>query len=157
MKRSTIVIFAGLTMVVGIASFAAEATAPDGSVLSDVRTAVADDGTTWVRVGLGAPIAITPSAEGALQLPGLAQAAWLVQDGLSGEPVTDGSLSWKIAGAPDELTEVSWHAENGFLDLPCRGGERVLVSAPGYAPIPTRVAADGRRHTVLLQPRAAAT
>ncbi len=157
MKRSTIVIFAGLTMAVGIASFGAEVIAPDGTVLSDVRTAVAGDGSTWVRVGLGAPMAITPNAEGNLQLPGLTRAACLVQDAVSGEPIKEGSLSWQVAGAPEELTQASWHAENGFLDLPCRGGERVLVSVPGYASSPTRVAADGRRHTILLQPQAAAT
>jgi len=156
MKRTTIVIFAGLAMAVGFAAFGTEVIAPDGSVVSDVLTVPAGDGTTWVRVGLGAPVAVAPNAENKLQLPGLAMAGYLVQDAVSGEPIEEGSLSWQVAGAPDELANASWKT-GGLLDLRCRGDERVIFSAPGYAPTADRVVADGRRHTVLLQPQAAIT
>ena len=101
MKRTTVVIFAGLALAVGFAAFGTEVIAPDGTVLSDVLTVPAGDGTTWVRVGLGAPIAVTPNAENKLQLPALATAGYLVQDAISGEPIDEGSLSWQVAGAPE--------------------------------------------------------
>jgi protocatechuate 3,4-dioxygenase beta subunit len=157
MKRSTIVIFAGLAMAVGSAVFGGEVVAPDGSAISDVLTAPAGGGTTWVRVGLGAPIAVTPNADGKLHLSDLVSAEYLVQDAVSGKPIEEGSLRWQVPGAPDELVSAPWHRTDGHLDLPCRGGERVVISAPGYAPTPTRVVVDGRRHTVLLQPRGAVT
>ncbi len=157
MKRTTVVIFAGLAMAVGFAAFGTEVIAPDGTVLSDVLTVPAGDGTTWVRVGLGAPVAVAPNAENKLQLPGLATAGYLVQDAVSGEPIGEGSLSWQVVGAPEELAEASWRNAGGLLDLSCRGDERIIFSAPGYAPTTDRVVADGRRHTVLLQPQAAIT
>ena len=157
MKRTTVVIFAGLAMAVGFAAFGTEVVAPDGTVLSDVLTVPAGNGTTWVRVGLGAPVAVAPNAEGKLQLPGLAMAGYLVQDAVSGKPIEEGSLSWQVTGAPDELNNASWRKNGGLLDLECRGSERVVFSAPGYAPAADRVVADGRRHTVLLQPRGAIT
>jgi len=157
MKRTTVVIFAGLAMAVGIAAFGTEVIAPDGTTLSDVLTVPAGDGTTWIRVGLGAPVAVAPNAENKLQLPDLATAGYLVQDAVSGEPIENGSLSWQVAGAPDELTNATWRKAGGLLDLGCRGGERVIFSAPGYAPTADRVVADGRRHTVLLQPQGAIT
>ena len=156
MKRSTVVIFAGLAMAVGIAAYGADVVAPDGSAISDVMTAPGAGGTTWVRVALGAPLAIKPNAEGKLQLSVLESAKYLVQDALTGEPIEEGSLQWQVPGAPDAFVSASWHQANGHLDLSCQGGERVVISAPGYASTPTRVATDGRRHTVLLQPRGAA-
>ena len=60
MKRTTIVIFAGLAMAVGIASFATEVTAPDGTVISNVLTATAEDGT--IETTRGAVIAPTDLA-----------------------------------------------------------------------------------------------
>ena len=149
MKRSTIVIFAGLAMAVGVAAFGTEVIAPDGTIISDVLTVPSDNGPTWVRVGLGAPIAVTPNAENKLQLPGLTEAGYLVQDAVSGEPIEEGSLSWQVAGVPDELANASWLRTDGLLDLVCSGGERVVFSAPGYAPTADRVVADGRRHTGL--------
>jgi protocatechuate 3,4-dioxygenase beta subunit len=151
MKRTTVVIFAGLAMAVGIAAFGTEVAAPDGTALSDVLTVPAGDGTTWVRVGLGAPVAVAPNAENKLQLPELAMAGYLVQDAVSGEPIENGSLSWQVKGAPDELSNATWRHSGGLLDLECRGDERIIFSAPGYAPTADRVVADGRRHTVLLQ------
>ncbi len=153
MKRTTVVIFAGLAMAVGIAAFGTEVAAPDGTALSDVLTVPAGDGTTWVRVGLGAPVAVAPNAENKLQLPELAMAGYLVQDAVSGEPIENGSLSWQVKGAPDELSNATWRHSGGLLDLECRGDERIIFSAPGYAPTADRVVADGRRHTVLLQPQ----
>jgi len=156
MKRTTVVIFAGLAMAVGFAAFGTEVIGPDGTTLSDVLTVPAGDGTTWIRVGFGAPIAISPNAENRLQLPNLAMAGYLVQDAVSGEPIESGSLSWQVAGAPDELANASWK-NGGLLDLRCRGDERIIFSARGYAPTIDRVVVDGRRHTVLLQPQGAIT
>ena len=120
MKRTTVVIFAGLAMAVALAAFGTEVIAPDGTTLSDVLTVPAGDGTTWVRVGLGAPLAIAPNAENNLQLPNLAMAGYLVQDAVSGEPIEKGSLSWQVVGAPDELANATWHDSGGLLDLECR-------------------------------------
>ena len=108
MKRTTVVIFAGLAMAVALAGFSSEVITPDGTALSDVLTVPAGDGTTWVRVGLGAPLAISPNAENNLQLPDLATVGYLVQDAVSGEPIESGSLSWQVAGAPDELANAIW-------------------------------------------------
>jgi protocatechuate 3,4-dioxygenase beta subunit len=157
MKRTPLVIFAGLAMLVGFAASGQEVTAPDGTVLSNVVTAQAGDGTTWVRVGSGAPVAAVPDGAGKLLVQSLTKAGYLVRDSISGEPIEDGSLTWQVPGAPEELTTASWRAPDGLLDLPCRGGERVVITAPGHAPTPIRVAADGRRHAVLLQPQATAT
>jgi protocatechuate 3,4-dioxygenase beta subunit len=111
----------------------------------------------WVRVGPGVPIAIAPSAEGKLVVSDLTVARYRTQDAVTGDPIEAGSLRWQVAGAPDELAGSSWDRVDGQLDLPCRGGEKVVFSAPGYAPVAARVVADGRRHTVLMQPRGAAT
>jgi len=157
MKRTTIVIFAGLAMLVGFAASGQQVTAPDGTVLSEVVTAPAADGTTWVRVGAGAPVAAVPDGAGKLLLQSLASASYLVQDGVNSEPIENGSLTWLVPGAPEELSVSAWRAPNGLLDLPCRGGERVVVSAPGFAPTPLRVVTDGRRHAVLLQPQGTVT
>jgi hypothetical protein len=153
MKRPTIVILAGLAMAVGVAAFGAEVIAPDGAIITDVLKAPAADGATWVRVGLGAPFAVTPDADGNLRVPHLASAAFLVQDALSGNPIETGSLTWQVPGVPQSIIGAEWRGSGGRLDLPCRGGEKVVFSAPGYAPAVAHVEADGRRHTVLLQPR----
>ena len=98
MKRTTVVIFAGLAMAVALAGFSSEVIGPDGTALSDVLTVPAGDGATWISVGLGAPIAVSPNAEnGLLQLPDLATVGYLVQDAVSGEPIESGSLSWQVA------------------------------------------------------------
>jgi protocatechuate 3,4-dioxygenase beta subunit len=157
MKRTPLVIFAGLAMLVGFAVSGQEVIAPDGTVLSDVVTARAGDGTTWVRVGSGAPVAAASEGAGKILLQSLASAGYLLRDRVSGEPIEDGSLTWQVPGAPEELSVVSWRGSDGLLDLPCRGGERVVISAPGYAPTPIRVTADGRRHAVLLQPQGSVT
>ena len=157
MKRTPVVIFAGLTMLVGFAVSGQEVTAPDGTILTDVAMAQAGDGTTWVRVGSGAPVAAVPDGAGRLLVQSLASASYLLRDRISGEPIEDGSLTWQVPGAPEELSVTSWHAAGGLLDLPCQGDERLVLTAPGYAPAPVRVAADGRRHALLLQPRGTAT
>jgi hypothetical protein len=157
MKRTTLVIFAGLAVLTGFTASGQEVTAPDGTIIPDVETALAGDGTTWVRVGFGAPIAVVPDSEGRIQLQSLARAGYLARDGISGEPIEDGTLTWQVPGAPESLSTATWRAPDGLLDLPCRGDERVVVEATGYAPIPVRVVADGRRHAVLLQPRGTVT
>ena len=157
MKPTTVVIIAGLAMTVGLTAFGTEVIAPDGSIISDAVTVPAGDGLTWVRVGLGAQIAVAPDAEKRLQLPKLEIAGYLVQDAISVKPIEEGSLSWLVPGAPEELANANWSKSGGLLDLGCRGGERIIFSAPGYAPAADRVIADGRRHIVLLQPQGAIT
>jgi hypothetical protein len=157
MKHTTLVIFAGLAMLVGFTASGQEVIAPDGTIISDVVTAPAADGTTWARVGFGAPVSTVRDSDGKLRLQSLASAGYTIHDEISGEPIEEGSLTWQVPGAPKELAVASWRAAGGLLDLPCRGGERVVFEAPGYAPSPIRVAADGRRHAVLLQPQGAAT
>ncbi len=157
MKRSTIVIFAGLAMMVGFVASAQQVLAPDGAVIDSAITAPAGNGKMWVRVGVGAPIEIAPDANGDLRLAGLAIAEYVVLDAATGEPIDAGSLSWQVPGAPEALQTASWHASDGRLDFPCRGGERIVISAPRYAPISESVVADGRRHPVLLQPRGEVT
>jgi hypothetical protein len=75
-------------------------------------------------------------------------------DAISGEPVQSGSLRWQVAGAPKNLKKAPWRSADGHLDFLCRGDERIVVSASGYAPTAVLVSADGRRHSVLLQPQA---
>jgi protocatechuate 3,4-dioxygenase beta subunit len=84
----------------------------------------------------------------------MAVAGYLIQDLVSREPIDGGSLTWLVPGAPKTLTHTDWDASGGALDIACLGGERVEFSAPGYAPTSVRLATDGRRHTVLLQPQA---
>ena len=105
MKRTTLVIFAGLAMLVGFAASGQEVTGPDGTVISDVVTASAGDGTTWVRVGFGAPVAAHPDGEGKIRLQSLASAGYLVQDGISGEPIESGSLVWQVEVPTVESTQ----------------------------------------------------
>jgi protocatechuate 3,4-dioxygenase beta subunit len=157
MRTSTIFTVIVLTIAVGGVASEVEVVTPEGTVLPDVLTSPAADGTVWVRVGVGAPVAIAPTADGKLVVSGMTVARYLVQDGSTGRPIEDGFLRWQVAGAPNEVTDAPWHQANGHLDLPCRGGEKIVFSAFGYAPTAARVTADGRRHTVLMQPRGAAT
>jgi hypothetical protein len=100
---------------------------------------------------------VTPTAEGKLVVSDLTVARYLARDAVTGDPIEEGSLHWQVAGAPQEITGAAWRRADGHLDLPCRGGEKVHFSAPGFAPTAVRVTTDGRRHTVLMQPRGAAT
>ena len=142
MKRSTLVIFTGLAMAAGVAAAGATVIGPDGAVIDDPVVVVSGD-RAWVRTGLGAPLAVAADANGKIRLPELASASLTVLDALSGEPVTSGSLSWRIEGAPPELTEAAWRSDDGTLDLPCRGDEQLAVTAPGYAPASLRVQSAG--------------
>jgi protocatechuate 3,4-dioxygenase beta subunit len=157
MKRSSIVIFAGLAMMVGAAASAQLLIAPDGAVIEGAIMAPAGNGMTWVRVGLGAPILMTPESNGDLRLSDLSTAEYLVLDAATGEPITTGSLSWQVPGAPEALQSAAWNTADGRLDFPCRGGEQIVFSAPHYAPASESVVTDGRRHPVLLQPRGEVT
>ena len=152
MKRSTLVIITGLAMAAGMAAAGPTVVGPDGAAIDDAAMAVSA-GRNWVRVGLGAPLAVEAGANGEIRLPELASASLTVLDALSGEPVTSGSLSWRIEGAPRELTEAAWSSADGTLDLPCRGDEQLAVAAPGYAPASLHAQTDGRRHAVVLTPR----
>lgn len=154
MKGRKLVIIAGLAMVAGVAASEQLVIGAEGTIIHDGAAVVSTDG-AWVRVGLGAPLAVTADANGALRLPELATATYAVLDAATGEPIEGGSLSWRIEGAPAELSEIAWSSSAGRLDLPCRGDELVVVTAPGYATESVRTQVDGRRHTVLLTPRGA--
>ncbi len=157
MRRTLLVVFAGLVMAAGAAVAGPLVTAQDGTAVEDAVTVQTDNGATWVRVGAGAPLAVVPDDQGNLQLPELLTASYIVLDAISGEPVPAGSLRWQIAGAPKNLKKAPWRSTHGHLDFLCRGDERMVVAAPGYAPTAVLVSADGRRHSVLLQPQAKLT
>ncbi len=157
MRRITLVVFAGLAMGAGVAGAGQNVVAQDGGVIENAVIARATDHSTWVRVGLGAPLEVIADEEGNLHLPGLAVASYAVLDAVTGDEVTAGSLQWQVPGAPADLASGSWTATDGRLDLPCRGNERVIVSAPGYAPTAEQITVDGRRHTLLLHPQGALT
>jgi protocatechuate 3,4-dioxygenase beta subunit len=157
MRRITLAIFAGLAMAAGVVGAAQPVVAQDGAVIDDAVIALAGNGSSWVRVGLGAPVEVVADEEGNLRLPNLAVANYAVLDAITREEVTAGTLSWQVPGAPAELASGSWSATDGRLDLLCRGDERIVVSAPGYAPTAEQITVDGRRHTLLLHPQEALT
>jgi protocatechuate 3,4-dioxygenase beta subunit len=136
MRSATLVIITGLAVAVGA-----------------LGTGECGDGDGWTRVGHGAPVRLAPGVSEASEAPVPGAAAYAVLDESTGAPVRSGTLSWLVAGAPSELTEVSWSSENGHLDLPCLGGETFIVAAPGYAPRTAVTVIDGRRHSLLLTPR----
>ncbi|MFV2073711.1 MAG: carboxypeptidase regulatory-like domain-containing protein [Thermoanaerobaculales bacterium] len=152
MRGTTLVVATAMAMVVGVVTAGQPVIARDGSVLGGVVTAPAAGGGTWVRVGLGAPIELAPEDDGTLRLPALGTAELVVLNGVTGEPVSAGSLSWRCPEAPPGLLAADWSAPEGRLDLACRGGEILKISAPGFAPVTQRMNPDGRRHAVLLQP-----
>jgi len=156
-RRAMFVVFAGLAMTAQVAVAGPPVISQDGSAIDNAVTLQADNGASWVRVGVGAPLEVIPDDQGSLRLPELVTAQYIVMDAISGEPVRAGSLRWQVAGAPKQLKQAPWRAADGQLDFLCRGNERVVVTAPGYAPTAELVAADGRRHTVLLQPQSTLT
>jgi len=157
MRRITLVVFAGLAMAAGVAGAGQKVIAQDGGVIDNAVIAQAADQSTWVRVGLGAPLEVIADDEGNLRLPSLAVASYAILDAVTGDEVTAGSLQWQVPGAPADLASGSWTATDGRLDLPCRGNERVIVSALGYAPTAEQITVDERRHTLLLHPQGALT
>jgi protocatechuate 3,4-dioxygenase beta subunit len=157
MRRIMLAIFAGLAMAAGVVGAAQSVVAQDGAVIDDAVIAVGGNGSSWVRVGLGAPVEVVADEDGNLRLPNLAVANYAVLDAVTREEVTAGSLSWQVPGAPAELASGSWKTTKGRLDLLCRGDERIVVSAPGYAPTAEQITVDGRRHTLLLHPQEALT
>jgi protocatechuate 3,4-dioxygenase beta subunit len=157
MNRRILVIFAGLTISAAVAVAGHPVMTHEGVILEGAQTAIADNGAIWVRAGLAVPLEVTPDPQGEIHLPPLAAANYVVLDAASGQPVTEGSISWLTPGAPEVLTRSTWNTNDGRLDFSCRGDEKVLFSAPGYGPSSVRLVADGRRHTVLLQPLAALT
>ena len=155
MRRIVLVVSAGLAMAAGAAAAGPLlVTAQDGTPIEDALTLQAENGTSWVRVGYGAPLEVAPDNQGHLRLPGLLTANYIVLDANSGEAVPAGSLRWQVAGAPKEIRKAPWRSADGHLDFLCLGDERMVVSAPGYAPTAVLVSADDRRHSVLLQPQA---
>lgn len=151
MKRTTLVIFTGLAMAVGAAAAAQTVVAPDGTTIGDALIVPGDSG-AWVRSGLGAPLLVPADETGTLNLPGLVPAQHVVLDAATGQTISGGTLSWDIPDAPRELTDTSWASPQGFLDFSVQGGERLTVSAPGYAPKTVVTNPDGRRHPILLAP-----
>ncbi len=157
MRRIMLVVLAGLAMAAGVVGAAQPVVAQDGAVIDDAVIALASNGSSWVRVGLGVPVEVVADEEGNLRLPNLSVANYAVLDAVTREEVTAGSLNWNVPGAPAELASGSWSATDGHLDLLCRGDERIVVSAPGYAPTAEQITVDGRRHTLLLHPQEALT
>jgi len=153
-RRALLVVFVGLAMATGAAVAGPLVTAQDGAAIDDAVIVQTDNGTSWVRVGLGAPLEVVPDDQGNLRLPELLTASYIVMDAISGEPVPAGSLRWEVPGAPKDLKPAQWRTPDGRLDFLCRGDERIIVNAPGYAPTAVLVSADGRRHSVLLQRQA---
>jgi len=157
MKRIMLVIFAGLAMAAGVAGATQSVVAQDGTVIDGAIVVLAGNRSTWVRVGLGAPVEVTTDENGNLRLPNLAVANYAVLNAVTRGEITAGSLSWQVPGAPAELASGSWSTTEGALDLMCRGDERIVVSAPGYGSTTEQITADGRRHTLLLHPQEALT
>lgn len=153
MRRTTRVFLAGLAMVTGAADAGQPVVAHDGTPIENAVIAKDRKGISWIRVGAGAPFEIAADSRGDLRLPDVVTAQYVVMDAISGEPVRSGSLRWQIAEAPIEIKRLTWRSADGRLDLICRGNERMVVTAPGYAPTPVLVVVDGRRHPVLLQPQ----
>ncbi|MEJ2190083.1 MAG: carboxypeptidase-like regulatory domain-containing protein [Acidobacteriota bacterium] len=157
MKHSTLAIFAALAVAVAVVANAQPVQAPDGALLEEARTVSASGGMVWVRAGLGVPLLMAPDESGSLHLPELNSARLLLLDAVSGEPITNGTLTWVMPDAPPEIVASEWHAAGGKLDLPCRGGETLEFRAAGYAEASHHVILDGRRHAVPLQPVGALT
>ncbi len=125
---------------------------PDSLAL-DGATVVAEAGSYWVRDGVNLPVLLACDADDRLQLPDLSAARLLVLDAATGRPVTNGRLRWNAAEIPEEVSTLAWSAGNGRLDLGCRGGESIEVSAKGYRPRIITLTPGDRRQTVLLDPR----
>ena len=85
-------------------------------------------------------------------------AGYLVQDAVSGEPIENGSLSWQVVGGSRRAHQRNLAQKPAASStLGAAVASESSFSAPGYAPTADRVVADGRRHTVLLQPQGAIT
>lgn len=151
MKHTTLVIVAGLAMVAAVSAAGQTVINADGTAVHDVLSVPADTG-AWVRVGLGAPLFIGSDGAGNLQLPALSVSQLIVLDAADNRPVEAGSLSWSVAGAPEDLTAAAWTSVEGHLDVSISGEAELTVSAPGYQSKTIVPQADGRRHPVLLKP-----
>ena len=124
---------------------------PDNRAL-DGATVVADAGTFWVRNGVNLPVLLTPNADDDLRFPDLAIARLLVLDSVTGKPVPSGDLRWSGPDIPESISTITWSARDGRLDLGCRGGESVEMSAVGYRPLIVTLEPQSRRNTILLEP-----
>jgi len=143
-----------LALAAGGVGAAPQVVGPDDAVLDGAK--VSGDGDAfWVGDGPHLPLRLGTDGDGALHRPALAVARLLVLDAASGRPVTAGRLRWLVAGAPEELAVVDWSAAGGRLDLGCRGGERVEISADGFRATTTVLSDDGRRQALPLEPSGA--
>ncbi len=152
MRRSTLVLITAMAVAAGATGAEPSVVFSDGAPAADAVTATDGRGATWARLGFGAPVPTTTTVDGSLRLPALTVAKLVVLDRSTGEVVAGGSLLWADPDAPAMLVRSQWTSDAGHLDLVCRGGERVTISAPGYAPAASRLQADGRRHAVNLEP-----
>ena len=159
MRRITFVIFAGLAMVgAGVVGAGQTVIAQDGGVIDNAVIAQAGrsvrPGSASVSAHLSrsSPMRMGTSICQASRSP--AMRSWMPSPEKRLPPV---HCSGRSPGAPAELASGSWTATDGRLDLPCRGDERIVVSAPGYAPTAEQITVDGRRHTLLLHPQGALT
>ena len=58
MRRITLIVFAGLALGAGVVGAGQTVIAHDGGVIDNAVIAQAGDHSTWVRVGLGAPLEV---------------------------------------------------------------------------------------------------
>ncbi|MEX1311159.1 MAG: carboxypeptidase-like regulatory domain-containing protein, partial [Candidatus Sulfomarinibacteraceae bacterium] len=118
----------------------------------DRAAVLADAGAYWVSDGASLPVLLRPDADNDLRLPDLPVARLLVLDATSGTPVAAGSLRWADPRIPEAMSTLPWSTRGGRLDIGCRGGESVTLSAGGYRAAVVRLEPDQRRRTVLLEP-----
>jgi len=90
MRRTILVILAGLAMVAGVAGAGQTVVAQDGAVIDDAVIAQTGNGSTWVRIGLGAPLEVIADEEGNLRLPNLPVASYTVLDAVTREEIAAG-------------------------------------------------------------------
>lgn len=144
-------------MIVGIWLTAAgvlaspEVFGPDNQAL-DGATVVVDAGSFWVRDGVNLPVVLAPNADNRLRFPDLPVAHLLALDSVTGKSIPSGRLRWVGPDIPESLSAIAWSARDGRLDLGCRGGERVELSAIGYRPVIVTLEPQNRRKTILLEP-----
>ena len=148
--RTGLAVVVALIVMTAAGEAAPRVLGPDDRPL-DRAAVLADAGAFWVSDGANLPVLLRPDADNDLRLPDLPIARLLVLDAASGKPVADGRLRWADRRIPDTLSTLDWSARGGRLDIGCRGGESVALSADGYRPAQVRLEPDQRRRTVLLE------
>ncbi len=118
----------------------------------DRASVVAEADSFWVRDGVNLPVLLTPDDDDHLRLPNLSIAHLLVLDAVTGAPIDSGALRWTGPEIPGAIAVVTWSDQRGWLDLGCRGGEPVELSATGYRTRSLNLQPQNRRQAVVLEP-----